>query len=214
MSRPVANPVVMGHKICSGCRRWRPISDFYVSVRWPDGTPRSFQSHCVTCQRRSNRVSKGVRRRGRPYQAQRPAMNAEQRTARQRALYAEHRRDPAWAAARRENDRIYREAKRREAGRPARRFKHRRTVIDQIEYAFLESAHLLDEVRRADLSDLELARIADVPPRSIYRLRIGESRYVRLDLADKLAHALGIPLALIYGDAPARHGNARRLVTG
>jgi hypothetical protein len=208
MSRPVANPVVMGRKICSGCRRWRPISDFYVSVRWPDDTPRSFQSHCATCQRRGNRVSKGVRRRGRPYQANRPAMSAEQRAARRRALYAEHRQDPVWAAARREDERIYREAKRREAGVPARRFKHRRTVIDQPEYAFLEAARLLDEVRRADLSDLELARIASCWPRTIHRLRVGESRHVRLDVADKLAHALGIPLALIYGDTPARHGNA------
>jgi hypothetical protein len=118
-----------------------------------------------------------------------------------RSYHAPH---PAeWWALRREYARIYSQAKRREAGIPARQWR-RATVVDKIEMVGLRPEPLLAVIAQLDLSDIEVARLARVTPRSIYRLRVGESRHVRLDVADKLAHALGVPLELIYGGTPAR----------
>ena len=50
----------------------------------------------------------------------------------------------------------------------------------------------------------ELAELADVNERSLYRLR-AEDGQVRLDLADRIAVTIGVPLSLIYPpDTPIR----------
>ena len=103
----------------------------------------------------------------------------------------------------REYFRIWQEAKRREAGVPPRNFHHRRSAVDKLEPVGLPPEPLLTVLERAGLPDMELGRRAGIPAKSIYRLRVGESRHVRIDVADKLALAAGVPLWLIYGDTPA-----------
>ena len=105
----------------------------------------------------------------------------------------------------REYFRIWEEAKRRERGIPPRRFRHRQgNVIVGIARPIrtCRSSLLVATVEQVVVPDVELGRKAGVPPRSIYRLRKAEVGHVRLDLADRLAVALGVPLPVIYGDTP------------
>jgi hypothetical protein len=100
-----------------------------------------------------------------------------------------------------EYQRIWHEAKRREAGIPERRC-NRRTVVDRVEAVYLPREPLASMLQRR-LSDVPwIAHIAGISERSILRLRTGESRHVRLDLADRLALALGYSLWELYGDQP------------
>ena len=104
---------------------------------------------------------------------------------------------------RREYWRFHAEAVRRRAGVPERVFHNRRTVIDRIERIMLPTEPLLGLLAqyRDDELIAELARKSGVSERAILRLRTGESRRVRIDLADKLAVAIGIPSAIIFGEA-------------
>jgi hypothetical protein len=68
---------------------------------------------------------------------------------------------------------------------------------------FLAREPLVEELtawRRENLarSWVTLGQRAGVPERSIRRIVSGESRHVRLDMADKLAMALDQPLSLLY----------------
>ena len=110
---------------------------------------------------------------------------------------------PLQRQLRREYERIYREAQRRRRGVQPRNFRHRRSVIDRVEFVGLPPEPLLAAITSVGLPDIVLGAAAGVPPRSVYRLRVGESRHVRIDVADKLALAIGVPLWLIYGDTPA-----------
>ena len=107
----------------------------------------------------------------------------------------------SWSAERRslqrEYDRIYKEAKRRERGVLERKC-NRRSVVDKPEQVFLPGAPLLAELDRCNGELSMIAMRAGVSERQILRYRIGESAYVRLDVADRLAVAMGIPLELIY----------------
>lgn len=49
----------------------------------------------------------------------------------------------------------------------------------------------------------ELERVSRVPEKSIRRLMTGESRHVRIDVADRLALAFGLHLDLVYDEAAA-----------
>jgi hypothetical protein len=84
----------------------------------------------------------------------------------------------------------------RAAGLPKR--ERRRSVVDRVEPVYLEPGPLIEALQAWGDSWLALVATSGVPERSINRLVRGESRHVRLDLADKLANALGIPLSLIY----------------
>lgn len=110
---------------------------------------------------------------------------------------------PEIVERRREANRIYAEAKRREEGVEPRRFKRRPTVVDKLELLFLPPDPLLAHMRQnyAD-SERELARRAGISERALYRYRSGESELVRLDIADRLALAMGTSLWMLYGDAP------------
>ena len=80
---------------------------------------------------------------------------------------------------------------------PERQFKNRHTVIDKKERLFLPLPPLQEAL--STVNDWEaLAREAGVPARTVHRLRVGESKHVRIDVADKLALALGWPLEVIY----------------
>lgn len=102
-----------------------------------------------------------------------------------------------------EYHRIWYEAKQREAG--GQRQFYRRSVVDQVERVLLEPGPLLSEVERSGLTDLELQALSGISARAIYRLRTGGSRHIRLDVADKLAVGLGVPLALLYHPTEERN---------
>ena len=112
-----------------------------------------------------------------------------------------HRETPEQRKLRREYGRIWREAKRRERGVPVRPWGGRkRSVVDRPERILIPAAplvKLLEPYRDTEKLG-ELARRAGVPDRSIGRLLSGESARVRIDLADKLAVALGVPSAVIW----------------
>jgi hypothetical protein len=97
----------------------------------------------------------------------------------------------------REYQRLWHYVRRREAGIPERDFKNRHTVIDSPEMVFLPREPLLAAL--AEVDDWEaLARRAGVPARMVFRIRTDTQAHVRLDVADKLAYALGWPLEVIY----------------
>lgn len=104
--------------------------------------------------------------------------------------------------------RFWTEKQRRDAGIPPRSFHHRRSVVDKREFVGLPPEPLLAEIDRSGLNAEELASMAGVPARSVFRFRSGESQHVRLDVADKIAVALNVPLTLIYGDTPAKSFHA------
>ena len=98
----------------------------------------------------------------------------------------------------REYQRLWHYVKRRQAGVPERNFKNRHTVIDRPEALYLPVAPLVTVLTAEGWEWETLARAAGVPARTIFRMRTGEGQYVRIDVADKLAHALGWPLEVIY----------------
>jgi hypothetical protein len=64
---------------------------------------------------------------------------------------------------------------------------------------FLASVPLDDHANHTSVYAFEtLASSAGVSSRLIYALRYGQREYVRLDTADHLAAAMGLPLSLIY----------------
>jgi hypothetical protein len=111
-------------------------------------------------------------------------------------------RTPEQREARREYERFLTEGKRRQAGIPVTRRKLP-SVVDRPEYVFLEPGPLLGAIKGWE--DLDLAKVTGIPARTIFRYRVGESRHVRLDIADRLALAVGTHLWDLYGDAPLIH---------
>jgi hypothetical protein len=103
---------------------------------------------------------------------------------------------------RREYQRLWHYMRRREAGVPERNFKNRHTVIDKAEALYLPSGPLAAALAMTGEWET-LARRAGVPSRTIFRMRSGEGQYVRLDVADKVATALGWPLEVIYHGVPS-----------
>lgn len=102
---------------------------------------------------------------------------------------------PEWWELRREYSRIYQQAKRREVGIPeAKRNGH----APRGRRDFLPVEPIVAELRFWDGTFEGLARASGVPARTIYRLRHGESVRVEAGVADRLAHALGVPLAIVY----------------
>lgn len=110
--------VVLGRRFCSDCKHWRHIFDFHAREWDVDGNPVGFQAICKTCQRIRCRINSGMKRRGRPYEPRKPRRTHEEQLERARELYREHCENPEWLEMRREYERIYAEAKRREAGIP------------------------------------------------------------------------------------------------
>ena len=99
--------------------------------------------------------------------------------------------------------RIYKEVKRREAGIPPRVDTNRHSVIDEDEHLFFEAGPLVRELDRR-LGELgTIARKSAVPERTIHRIR-HVSEYVRIDTADRLCLAMGLPLELVYQGARTR----------
>jgi hypothetical protein len=121
------------------------------------------------------------------------------------ARYYQTHLSPEQAENRRERQRFWKHKQRRAAGVPEITYQ-RRSVVDTPEWVYLDASPIVAALdAKQVVSDVELAMRAGVPPRAIYRLRNGESAHVRLDVADKLAYALGLTLALVYGDTPVTH---------
>ena len=98
----------------------------------------------------------------------------------------------------REYQRIWTEVQRRRANIPPRDWPNRRSVIDRVERVLLDREPIVRELRMRNGELSSLARASGVPERTIGRILSGESRHVRIDVADKLAVAMGVPLALLY----------------
>jgi hypothetical protein len=94
---------------------------------------------------------------------------------------------------------------------PDRRANRRHSVIDHPERILLDPAPLLAELERFTTEADEhftanghrtiwtlLAKQSGVSQRALYRLRYGESKHVRIDIADKLCVAIGVPLSVLY----------------
>lgn len=115
-----------------------------------------------------------------------------------RRFYSRHL-TPEALENQRERQRFYYEGMRRRNGVPETTA-HRRRVTDRAERILLPIEPLVRELLKVEDRE-ELARRAGVDSRSIQRLMSGRSARVRIDLADKLAVALGIPSATIWGEA-------------
>lgn len=170
--------VTCGHKHCTLCGRWRPVSDFSV---WNVRGGLKLGSRCQTCHNRLN--------------------------------YTRYRsEDESQRALRREYQRFYKEAQRRARGIQPRNAPNRRTVVDRIERVFLPREPILDEIdrwlqvhlpewRRDEERTVErLGMLAGVDGKTIRRIQTGESQHVQIDIADRLAMALDVPLPLLYPD--------------
>lgn len=175
-------PIILGRKHCTRCGRWRPVSDFghHGAI---------MAAACLVCLRRV-----------------------------QRARVERNRQDPRWVEQLREYQRIWHEAKRREAGvtpralsrmpPPDPRHNHsglRRKVSTEPLLPHLnawllgwaaEHAH-----ERADRGIRALADAATVPERRIYAILEGEQTRCHYAVADRLAVAMDLPLALVYNGA-------------
>jgi transcriptional regulator with XRE-family HTH domain len=197
-------PIVCGRKHCTRCGRWRLLLDFHPRERNAEGEAIAWQAMCKACSRQSERVSKGNRMRGRPYEVWSPRITVEERRRRQREHWRKVKADPKKLELRREYGRIWAEGKRRERGVPVRQFRNRRTVIDRVERVFLPREPLLAELKLwkdAEGTFEGLARLSGVSARTIYRYRYGESAHIRIDVADRIAYALGIPSSVLFGEA-------------
>jgi hypothetical protein len=173
-----ANPIVLGRKFCSGCGRWRQVNEF---PRMRRAAGAGLRARCWGCIRTY-----------------------------QRNLYRNMTLEQQ--ANLREYQRIWDQGERRRQGTPTRR---RSTVVDRVERVFLESAPLLNAIQEHVARDYRngfdpsapggllggwelIAMTAGIDSRVMRRIRSGESRRVRLDIADRIAVALDIPLALLY----------------
>ena len=115
--------------------------------------------------------------------------------------YYDSHMTPAQVANRREAQRFYKEGERRAAGVPVAWW--RKSVVDRPERVYLPNEPLgsmLDSLTDETLQDI--VRRTGIGDRQLRRIITGESRHVRLDLADKLALALGTHLYDLYGDTP------------
>lgn len=159
---------VCGRKFCGRCGRWRPVNDFRPFRA--DGVIR-LRSCCEACRRI-------VEREQYPH------------------------RTPVQLESRRESWRFYKDKVRREQGIPARQFRNRQSVVDRVEGTRLSVDPLLREMRwyvaSHQMTWADLSEASGVPERTLGRLYRGESSYARIDVVDRLATAMGIPLATMY----------------
>lgn len=115
---PGTNRVTVGRKFCSCCGRWRHAVDFNAYSWSARGVVLQLQSRCATCSRTMHRLKKGGTIKPRKY----GKANHEEKLAQNRASYNRRRKDPEYLERFREGQRIYLEAKRREAGIKPRNF--------------------------------------------------------------------------------------------
>jgi hypothetical protein len=209
---PGENPVVLGRRFCSACGRWRLLLDFGVGRYMPGtDTPAYFQAHCRTCQRVRNRIVNGYKP-----QPVRTRLSGAALSARQRENYRRRREDPEWLAGRREYERIYTQAKRRDQGvaernwrRGGERDKGKGSYADAVDAGpFIEwldrwiarqdrmRTSTVDSFDRRIAGLDELAELAGTHPRSLYRAR--ETGRISITLVDRVLVAAGADVMLIH----------------
>lgn len=164
--------VVLGRRFCSDCKHWRHLVDFHARDRDVNGDVIAWQSICSTCQRIRCRVTAGIKRRGKPYEARRPRMSHEQRLARARERYQEFRKDPVWLELRREYERIYAEGRRRQNGVPRADARLDRRDIGPDAYIPVDPFSLWMEERRPFYESwADFAAACGVSERALFRYR-------------------------------------------
>lgn len=93
--------MIPARKLCNSSfhkgSRWLLCSYFYAKG-WDDAKeiPRNLQSCCIACQRIQSRIYQGIKRRGRPFEAQQPSLrrfNKAEYRRRRRAYYEEHKEE-------------------------------------------------------------------------------------------------------------------------
>lgn len=187
--------VVCGRRFCSVCDRWRLIIDFHARERDREGNVIAWQSICKTCQRIRTRYTQGLRRRGKPYGTRQPKLSLEQQRERARELYHERKKDSQWLEQKREYERIYTEAKRREAGIPRDEERlAKRNIGPDVQVSALSFALWLDyRIDDYHGSWGNLATACGVDQRSLYRYRIdGDAQAeVGSDFVDSCLQAEG-----------------------
>jgi hypothetical protein len=114
----------------------------------------------------------------------------------QRDGYARRREDPEWLERRREYERIYHEAKRREAGIEARVWVHGRPYPDASTKWVTDAEPIRELVRDWPGTISALAKRAGVSDRLLVRLR-NEGGNVTVAAADRIALAAGLHLDLL-----------------
>jgi hypothetical protein len=114
---------------------------------------------------------------------------------------------------RREDERFYRDRLRREQGRDDGYRPRGPSKVDGVEQVYLDAEPIQRELRSRVGQWREIARRTGIDERAIFRWVSGESRHIRLDLADRLAFAFGIPLYLLYGDQPLYTMRGRKIGT-
>jgi ribosome-binding protein aMBF1 (putative translation factor) len=114
--------------------------------------------------------------------------------------YYDQQMTPAQLENRRERHRIYAEGQRRAAGVPPTTARRRR-LTDAREAIYLSVEPLRELMKQTDalMSDRDLAARAGLPERTVWRVR-HENGKVQLDVADKLAVALGTTSKLLWGE--------------
>lgn len=172
---PTVSPlVVLGRKFCVRCGRWRHVSDFKMLTQG-----RGLHCYCRACHR--------------AYERERNAQRTPE----------EREKDREYQA-------IWWDARARRLGIPRREFKNRQADGDGQVYLPIQPLleqmnkwlmlHVPEWRRDEDRTVEKLADLAGTSARQIYRFQVGESRRVQLDLADRIAMAMDIPLVLLYDD--------------
>jgi hypothetical protein len=164
---------VLGRKFCTACGRWRLLIDFHSSQRTKSGTTIVWQSECCTCTRLRRRKARG----------QNPQKwgRIDPKVQRQRTKERMHA-DPERLARQREYWRIYKEAKRREAGIPPRKTKKPRPALTQgLDLVSNESLRerFLELEEREGLTAADVARRLDWMISSTEKGEVPDDRRVR-----------------------------------
>lgn len=107
---------------------------------------------------------------------------------------------PDQTANRRERHRIYYEGQRRRNGVPVSTH-NRKRVVDHAERVFFDPAPIVELLNRHRFEIGLIAKGAGLHDKTVRRFLTGESAHIRIDVADKIAFALGTTLFDLYGDA-------------
>lgn len=177
--------------------RWMLDIYFY---RGRDGAVASW---CKTCIRINTRKRAGMKRRGEPFQPRKVRMTPEQRRARKRDLMREKMKDPAFRENRREEQRVRLYLKAHKAGVKQRELK-RLAPPPQPKRAVMYDCEPMTEkivayMKCTGIGGTRIAAKAGLDEKYVRRILRGEYQQLTLDVADRLAMAMGSHIDIIYG---------------
>lgn len=180
-------------KLCPNCEQHKPLDEFHVRERDPNGNPFRWQSWCKVCQRAATRARAGIKRRGKPYKERKPGMTPEQRRARNRELHQERRKDPEWLAMRRADQRLRAADARRAAGAQQRgAYKIGDDGYNHHARDFVNSEPFIEWLKGLRISTNELARAMDVDRKRIQVFLADDPpKNVTLGFVDRAMFAVG-----------------------